>query len=894
MGEDDKKVIGVVMNLQELQTYQDVFCKAQKIYLKCYDLAGVALTKLSGQESDVEVLNDLFGKFEIKQRLQEMAVRASCTTVPVWKNTEYTNIKLVGVPNVVENEHQGVWAGIIVYHCDEFSEDTKGLFDDSKLEGGVTKDEAGRALMLLRMLATKFIVAAYDNNKALKKLKEIKEQEYQIKEELHRKETTNRIFELLEKDEDIESVINDVLYEVANYLQISNAVITKVDANSEKIEIIGEWRDSEIVDMDINKRELARDILSFHNEESILIAEYNTSNEELKQVLEKYKIKSLLSLPVLVGREPDIYAIFAEARYNRIWDSNTERFLFNICKLIQNMMFKRIAKNSLVSSYAALREILNNLGSGIFVIDKSTRKILFNNDIIAKMAGKDMVGSYCYDYHFGKYSDQCKYCMPLKRKEYFLETFDEKMERWYEIKYNDITWVDGREVSLCNVTDVTDKKKYQQRIEFQANNDFLTGLFNRMRCEEDLQVCVLEAISTRTQGAILFIDLDDFKHINDGLGHQYGDALLKMISVGLQQINGIERRCYRVGGDEFIIIIEPAVYDKMEEIISEVQKLFSKPWYLGDAEYYCTMSMGIVTFADNGSDVNDLIKKADIAMYDAKKSGKNRYVKYNKGEDKSSFIKLDFEKNMRSAVASSCNEFEIYIQPIMDISTKKCVGGEALVRWNSRKLGFLTPGDFIPLAEHLGLIAPIGEYVLRQSCMLSKKWSDCGIDIRINVNLSIVQLLANNIVETIAEIVSKTGVKAENLVLEVTESLAINDMSRMKKIISEIKALGIKIALDDFGTGYSSLNYIKQMDLDIIKVDRTFIRDIADDDYAKAFIKLIAELSNQLKVQVCVEGVEDKKQLEILRELNINMIQGFYFGKPMKIAEFEEKFLGLS
>ncbi len=545
------------------------------------------------------------------------------------------------------------------------------------------------------------------------------------------------------------------------------------------------------------------------------------------------------------------------------------------------------------NSYTALKEILNNLGSGIFVIDKATREILFHNEIIAKLAGRDMVGCHCYDFHYNGITEQCKYCIPLKHKNYFTETFDEKMERWYEVKYNDITWVDGREVSLCNVTDITDKKKYQQRIEFQANNDFLTGLFNRMRCEEDLQICIMEALSSKTKGAILFIDLDDFKHINDGLGHQYGDVLLKMISVGLQQIKGIEKRCYRVGGDEFIIIIEPAVYSKMEEIISEIQKLFSKPWYLGGADYYCTMSMGIVTFADNGSDVNDLIKKADIAMYEAKKSGKNKSVRYNKGGDKNSYIKLDIEKNMRSAVASHCSEFEIYIQPIVDVETERCVGGEALIRWNSRKLGFLSPGDFIPLAEHMGLITPIGEYVLRQSCMLNKKWSDQGIDLHINVNLSIVQLLSNSIVENIADIISRTSVKPENLVLEVTESLAINDMSRMKKIIKEIKALGVNIALDDFGTGYSSLNYIKQMDLDIIKVDRTFIRDIAEDDYAKAFIKLIAELSTQLKVQVCVEGVEDEKQLAVLKELNIDMIQGFYFGKPMKVQDFERKYLCL-
>ena len=305
------------------------------------------------------------------------------------------------------------------------------------------------------------------------------------------------------------------------------------------------------------------------------------------------------------------------------------------------------------------------------------------------------------------------------------------------------------------------------------------------------------------------------------------------------------------------------------------------------------MSMGIVTFPSGGKDVNDLIKKADIAMYDAKKNGKNGYRFYSAGEDENSYIKLDMEKNMRSSVAAGCKEFEVYIQPIVDTATERCIGGEALVRWNSDKLGFLMPGEFIPLAEHMGLITPIGEHVLKHSCMLSKKWSDMGINIRINVNLSVIQLLANNIVEVISNVLEESKINPDNLVLEVTESLAINDMNRMKNIIKEIKKLGVKIALDDFGTGYSSLNYIKQMDLDIIKVDRTFIKDINEDDYAQAFVKLIAELSQKLEVQVCVEGVEEKSQLDTLKKLNISMIQGFYYGKPMKVEQFEERFLDI-
>lgn len=203
----------------------------------------------------------------------------------------------------------------------------------------------------------------------------------------------------------------------------------------------------------------------------------------------------------------------------------------------------------------------------------------------------------------------------------------------------------------------------------------------------------------------------------------------------------------------------------------------------------------------------------------------------------------DIEKNMRYAISIGCNEFEIYIQPIVDVQSEKCIGGEALVRWNSGKLGFMSQGEFIPMAENLGLIAPIGEYVLRQACQVNKKWSDEGINVRINVNLSIIQLVQDDIVEKIRQIINNSGVNPRNMVLEVTESLAVNDMARMKEIIKKIKELGVGIVLDDFGTGYSSLNYIKQMDMDVIKVDRTFINDIVSDEYANAFVKLTTDLS---------------------------------------------------
>ena len=220
-----------------------------------------------------------------------------------------------------------------------------------------------------------------------------------------------------------------------------------------------------------------------------------------------------------------------------------------------------------------------------------------------------------------------------------------------------------------------------------------------------------------------------------------------------------------------------------------------------------------------------------------------------------------------------------------------CVGAEALIRWNSKELGFITPTEFIPLAEYLGLINPIGDYVLREACKSCKKWNDAGFDYKINVNLSVVQLLQNDIVDKVRMALEETQIAPKNLTLEVTESLAVNDMNRMKSILSEIKALGVKVALDDFGTGYSSLNHIREMPIDIIKIDRCFILDIGKDDFSDAFVRMVAELANAICVRVCVEGVETSEQLAALLRTKIHLIQGYYFGRPMPLADFEDQYI---
>lgn len=578
-----------------------------------------------------------------------------------------------------------------------------------------------------------------------------------------------------------------------------------------------------------------------------------------------------------------------------------DSFIHSIASVIQNIAQMRVTNNSLLSSYEVLKDILNNIGSGIIVCDRSSANILFENKVageskeiqnairecLQELMASEEYRSYLARKKAYDEDEEADYVKPYIRP---IEKYSAESGLWFEIRFTNLVWIDGSEVIVCTASDITQKKKSQQKIEFQAHNDFLTGLYNRMKCESDLKKIIKQSVKDGVKGALMFIDLDDFKHINDGLGHQYGDILLQQIAAGLTGIPGLRGHCYRMGGDEFVIIVEPEIFGDINNIIGNITALFNKPWYLMETEYFCTMSMGVAVFPDNSVDVHEITRMADVAMYEAKRSGKNGYTYYSSEVENSTAKRLDIENNMRQAVSTGIDEFVVFYQPVVDVNTQMCTSCEALVRWDSKALGFMGPGEFIPLAEYLGLITSIGDYVLEEACRRCKLWNDNGHpDFYINVNLSVVQLLQKDVVENIKRILDKTGVNPKNIVLEITESFAINDMQRVMDIITGLKKLGPRIALDDFGTGYSSLNYIKQLPLDIIKVDKTFIDDIVEDDYAQAFIKLIVDLSKTIGTKIVVEGVEHKEQFELLKSLGVDYIQGYYFGKPVPANIFEEK-----
>lgn len=421
--------------------------------------------------------------------------------------------------------------------------------------------------------------------------------------------------------------------------------------------------------------------------------------------------------------------------------------------------------------------------------------------------------------------------------------------------------------------------------------DFLTGIPNRLKYENDIEIFVKKAVKQNKNGYILIFDLDDFKHINEGLGTEYGDILLKKIAEVIDEIPQIQNHCYRIDGDEFLILVDCQYEDEIDHIVEKLYTTFNGLWDLQGKECYCTMSMGVAKFPADATTGRELMKCASTAAYDAKNKGKNRYVYYRNKAMGQAMSRLNYEKHLRKAIAKGCLEFCMYYQPIVKSNGKRVADAEALLRWRSKELGFVNPSQFIPLSEYLGLIVPLGEYVFKEAFTTCRKWNEIDEDFSISVNVSVIQLVQPNIVERILEIARLTRVNTKNIILEVTESLAVEDMALMKSVLIELKSNGFRIALDDFGTGYSSLNHIMEMPLDFIKIDRSFISNYGTKEFKPSLLSAITELAHSMDIEIIVEGVETKQQMEFLMFLTIDKYQGFYYGRPIEEEVFYVRYL---
>jgi diguanylate cyclase (GGDEF)-like protein len=427
------------------------------------------------------------------------------------------------------------------------------------------------------------------------------------------------------------------------------------------------------------------------------------------------------------------------------------------------------------------------------------------------------------------------------------------------------------------------------RINYLATHDALTDLPNRSLFTSRFTQALKNAQTNRTQVALLFMDLDNFKNINDTLGHDVGDLLLISVAERVKKLLRPADTLARLGGDEFTIILEDLANDNLITTITNICKSFSTPFMLTGHEVFVTSSIGISIYPDDGTDMQILLKNADMAIYRAKEQGKNTFEFYTQSMNDRILRKISLETNLRAALEN--NELEMFYQPIIDIATNTITSLEALARWESVKLGTISPVEFIPVAEECGLIVPIGEWILRTVCHQSYEWQKTAafpVKLRVAVNLSSRQFKEYKLVDLISSTLKETGISGEYLTLELTEGLIMHDIESNIKVLNQLKDLGISISIDDFGTGYSSLNYLRRFPIDIIKIDRTFITDIINhenSDDAAAIVTAIIAMSHSLKMKVIAEGVETIQQYNFLRDLGCDQIQGFLISKAVPVPE---------
>lgn len=641
--------------------------------------------------------------------------------------------------------------------------------------------------------------------------------------------------------------------------------------------------------------------LTGYTEEDLLFNS-RISYEQITHPDDRQHVRDTIQEAVQNNRRFDIeYRIVrADGSIRHVWErgTNISHDTWDILEgFIQDVTERKQADEALREAERRYRSIFENAIEGIY---QSTPNdgYLAVNPALARMYGYDspqQLISTLRDIDHQVYVD------PQRRLEFkrlmskhgVVTNFESRVHR----RNGEIIWISENARAVYNgegtllffegtVEAITERKLHEAEIQFQATHDALTGLPNRTLLYDRMQRAVLHSQRYGNLTAIAFLDLDQFKFINDSLGHQVGDELLKITAQRLTSCLRESDTVARQGGDEFVLLLtdqpnEEAITHTMQRVLHEV----SQPWKANDLEFQITCSIGLTLCPDDGRDAETLLKNADSAMYKAKELGRNNFQYFSAEMNTSVTDRLELLNRLRQAISNE--DFVLHYQPKVSLASQKIIGAEALVRWNSAHSGMVSPASFIPLAEETGLIIPLGEWVLRTACRQNRAWQDAGYPaIPISVNLSPRQLARGDIVEVVERILDETGLQAQYLELEITESVMTTDVEKSFALLTRLRALGVKISLDDFGTGYSSLSYLKRFPVDTLKIDQSFVRDIATDQDSAAIVKAIISLGRNLNLTVLAEGIESAEQFRFLLENGCDEGQGYLMSKPIPNKNF--------
>ncbi|MBI1889682.1 MAG: EAL domain-containing protein [Burkholderiales bacterium] len=552
-------------------------------------------------------------------------------------------------------------------------------------------------------------------------------------------------------------------------------------------------------------------------------------------------------------------------------------------------------EQTLGESEERLRNVVDSVREVIFHVDQNC-VFTFLNSAWSRILGFDVgdcIGRSFFDYICAEDQPRCRELLAslLQRD---IDSVRHELRLWR--KDQEPAWVevdmaispgsDGQPVGMVGtLNDISQRKKNEERLVFMATHDDLTGLPNRNLFEDRLNLAITHAARDIRKVAVIFLDLDQFKLVNDSMGHDQGDILLRIVASRLLETVRASDTVARLGGDEFVIVLPDLdAEDGAIFIARKVMKAIELPVFLNGQEFFVGGSIGIAMYPKDGLTIRQLVRNADTAMYRSKELGRKQICFYSPEMNEKLLERLMLENDLRRALDK--NEFEIFYQPKLSMSSGRIIGFEALLRWRHPARGLIGPEEIIPMAEATGMILPIGSWVLRTSCEQLVQWHRLGHrDLCMAVNLSARQFWQEDLVEGIAAILADTGLAPCHLELEITESSVMRNADDTIFTLRELNGMGITLSIDDFGTGYSSLSYLKRFPIHALKVDQSFVRDITQDADAAAIAQGIIALGHTMNLQVIAEGVETESQCDLLRRWECNAMQGYLFGKPQPGAE---------
>lgn len=862
---------------ESVQQFQDSFCRLNRVYMILVGKDRTPLTELTGSPEEKDYVESRFPA-ELRQELLASFSDEDAEDV-IAMTGDVPSSMLRGV---AARDAAGAVAAVwIVMGIDETLVPPE---ERPPRSIALTTEERFDEVVSFLVLCTNNQIRWNNAQEQLQEQShEVGQQLRELQQQSFCADVVTRMLTSMESSRPMDQVTDYILAEAGKYLHATSCHLLLLPKQEEESpQLLCEWAADKDGGMSGVYEELSMAQVPFLNGRSYIISAGTVMPGAFASFFEQAGISAGIFLPVDARENQKMYLCIVDRQEQRIWTDGEQDFASDVKRMIHIWVTKHLAKDALESSRSMLSELLENVGCALCIYDMATQEPIYENKMFSNMKlteedrkrfRKDVLGSTSISGRLQEYRAR-------------------ESGIYLEISYTDMHWLDGQAVRLASIYDISRRKHYQEKVMRQADEDHLTGLWNRMRFIEDLEKLIHSCVRAAEPSALLCLDLNDFAQMNHELGQQIGNLLLKRIATTLSHMVGVGDHCYRLDGDQFAILLTSKYYDKLEKLQAAIVSRFENTWQIEGREYSCTMNVGVIRIPKDGITVDTIMRRVDIALKRAEEKGRNCVSYYNSHGSGDNNQPVEIEQNLRLAVSQHRSEFELYYQPIFAMPSGTCVGAEALLRWNSPVIGRKNPAEFLPLAEYLGLMPMLEQIVLQMACKKCKNWHNMGHpDYEITVNLSPSQLMYKHMPDYIRRALQESGLEPSNLVLDVTGYDNPRELRHIRQVIREISSLGVKIALDDFGTEFTSFRSMEMIAPDMIKLDRSCISKLGQDAFTDAYVRSAIELADLLKIQTLAKGVEEKEQLDELSGMQLTMAQGYVFDRPMPEEEFEAKYV---